>query len=382
MTEIVSEPPSPRSQSPQSCTFRRQPLSNEGFISTPPQRKQQLHATPDSTFGDETRPPSQRTIVNRSRDHWSDFQGKVPIGHGNSAAIYKAVHKATKEVVVLKKFSKHSMRMQKLFQGFLSREKWCLEKLKHRGLVCMASDKVCSTLHLDGCSFLTSKGNAVILQEYANKGDLFYYVQMKEYLDEQQARTFFYELLEAVSHLHQKGIAHLDIKLENVFLYQSPTGKLNVKLGDFGFAKVAALGDDIVHVTDTHGTEDYMSPERLTPEKGFDGPQSDMWSMGVLLFTILTGFPPMGRAAPTCPWFVHLCKGSEHYWGEVERILKRNMRPVPSKTVQKLITNLMEPNPSERWSAESALKYLRNVDPQLQQQYGSFHQNKEGISPQ
>jgi len=369
MTEIVSEPPSPRSPQHRSSMSRRRPLPDQGSIDTTPPGKQH-ERTPDSTFGDETRPPSKRTVVVKGQDRMSDFQGKIPIGHGHFAAIHKAIHKTTKETVVLKTFSKHSMRMKKVFEGILVREKWCLENLKHRGLVHMASDTVRCALHLDGCTFATSKGNAVLLQEYANKGDLFYYVQMKEYLEEKESRTFFYELLEAVSHLHNKGVAHLDIKLENVFLDESPTGKLSVKLGDFGFAKVTALGDDIKRVTDTHGTEEYMSPERLiAAKKGFDGLQSDMWEMGLLLFTMVTGFPPLGRAAPTCPWFVHLSKGPKHFWETVEPILKRSRRPIPSKTVQRLISNLLQPNPSERWCAKSALNYLRNADPQLQRQY-------------
>ena len=205
-----------------------------------------------------------------------EFHQQSLLGHGNFAAVHSAVHKGTGEVCVLKTLNrqpKHTQKLQQQFDGYLERERWCLENISHPNVLSQASHAVRRSLGLgNSCTFTNARGSVTLVQEYANKGDLFYHIERNRFLPEIDAMSIFDQLLCAVACLHTNGVVHLDLKCENVFLQQaSPAGKLEVKLGDFGLVKVKALGDSIEDVTDHSGTENSMSPESLRRRLGFDG---------------------------------------------------------------------------------------------------------------
>ncbi|CAO2608043.1 Sperm motility kinase [Lemmus lemmus] len=104
------------------------------------------------------------------------------------------------------------------------------------------------------------------------------------YLQEQEARPIFRQVVSAVHYLHQRRIVHRDIKLENILIDRE--GK--VKLCDFGLAIQVAEGQMLKKVC---GSLLYMAPEILA-SKPYDGLAVDMWSLGVLLYVLVTGqFP-------------------------------------------------------------------------------------------
>lgn len=126
----------------------------------------------------------------------------------------------------------------------------------------------------------------IIITEYAEGGELFQRVVVDENFDEQETRRLLRQILEGVLFLHEHSIVHLDIKPQNILL--TGTGpKSNIKLCDLGFARPINSGDD---VRDIIGTPDYVAPEILSYEPIHIG--SDMWSIGVLTYVILTGCSP------------------------------------------------------------------------------------------
>ena len=116
-------------------------------------------------------------------------------------------------------------------------------------------------------------------------------------LSEGEARPIVTSVLGALSHMHTRGVAHLDLKPQNV-LVQPKTGRL--KLIDFGSAALFTPGAPAALVEEFGGTQNYMSPERHFEEyeelgdgrEGFDGPAADIFSLGCLTFFTLRGHVP------------------------------------------------------------------------------------------
>jgi serine/threonine-protein kinase len=98
-------------------------------------------------------------------------------------------------------------------------------------------------------------------------------------------------VLQALTQAHQRGIVHRDLKPDNLFLVADGRGNQVVKVLDFGIAKVMDAAGGMGSKTKTGvllGTPGYMSPEQIKNSKGVD-PRSDLWSVGVILYEMLTG---------------------------------------------------------------------------------------------
>ena len=102
-------------------------------------------------------------------------------------------------------------------------------------------------------------------------------------LTEDRSRSLFRDLVSAVDYLHNKGIVHRDLKLENCLLDEE--GRL--KLIDFGLANY-----NRGPLTTACGSPDYAAPELMSSSKTYLGPPVDVWAMGVMLFCMISGeFP-------------------------------------------------------------------------------------------
>ncbi|GLB40992.1 putative kinase-like [Lyophyllum shimeji] len=131
---------------------------------------------------------------------------------------------------------------------------------------------------------IATESSIWIVTELCCGGELFDYLAEKGRLSEDEARIMFGQLCLAVAYLHDNGIVHRDLKLENVLLDE----RCRVKLGDFGFTREFERGSFM----ETYcGTTGYASPEMLEGKK-YQGPEVDVWSLGVILYCLLTGTLP------------------------------------------------------------------------------------------
>ncbi|KAJ3720435.1 hypothetical protein C8R42DRAFT_670720 [Lentinula raphanica] len=131
---------------------------------------------------------------------------------------------------------------------------------------------------------IATESSIWIVTELCSGGELFDYLTEKGRLTEDETRFLFGQLCLAVAYLHEKGIVHRDLKLENVLLDE----RCRVKLGDFGFTREFERGV----LMDTYcGTTGYASPEMLQGKK-YLGAEVDIWSLGVILYVLLTGMLP------------------------------------------------------------------------------------------
>ncbi|XP_019054955.1 PREDICTED: CBL-interacting serine/threonine-protein kinase 1-like isoform X3 [Nelumbo nucifera] len=123
--------------------------------------------------------------------------------------------------------------------------------------------------------------------EYVNGGELFDRIASKGRLSESEGRKLFQQLIDGVSYCHDKGVFHRDLKPENVLV----DAKGNVKISDFGLSALPQhfRDDGLLHTT--CGSPNYVAPEILA-NRGYNGATSDLWSCGVILYVILTGYLP------------------------------------------------------------------------------------------
>lgn len=125
--------------------------------------------------------------------------------------------------------------------------------------------------------------------ELCKNGELFDYLTKFVALSEKKTRQIMRQLFEAVAHVHSKNVVHRDLKPENILLDDN----FNVKVSDFGFAKPLDPNEALFELC---GTPGYLAPELLRAALCEGSPgyamAVDMWACGVVMYTLLAGFPP------------------------------------------------------------------------------------------
>jgi len=126
-----------------------------------------------------------------------------------------------------------------------------------------------------------------LVMELVNGGELFYKIVDKGSYSELEARDIVRQLVEGVDYLHNQGIAHRDLKPENLLCSETEHGMI-IKIADFGLSKAFSGESDL---STSCGTPDYAAPEVLRMDGAYDK-SVDLWSIGVITYVLLCGFPP------------------------------------------------------------------------------------------
>ena len=190
-----------------------------------------------------------------------------------------------------------------------------------------------------------------LVMEEMEGGDLLDRISDNGPYTEDKARKVFRTILEAIWFCHKKGIAHRDVKPENVLLVSRDDDTL-VKLGDFGCAKFV---DTPYALKTMAGSPYYAAPEIFEhTEKGGYGKECDLWSAGVVLYVLLSGMTPFDGSVYEISRQV-----TEGDWVFDQKYFRKVSQPPKD-----LITNLLKVDVQERHSADQALdcRWLRRPE--------------------
>lgn len=190
---------------------------------------------------------------------------------------------------------------------------------------------------------LIDKDNIYIFLELCDGGNLNDMVQEFGGLTEEEAKHYFRQIIEALSFIHKMGVAHRDLKLENILI----TADDDIKLNDFGLCKQANGDDPMMTVC---GTLVYLAPEIIS-EKPYNGMKADIWSAGIALYAMI---------ACHFPWVLPEGLQPEQQMKETARQICSGNVALPDGIgveLQNLLGNLLNIDPDERPSAEEVLKH-------------------------
>ncbi|KAG7305505.1 hypothetical protein JYU34_009575 [Plutella xylostella] len=257
------------------------------------------------------------------------FRMLKKLNEGAFAKVYRSEYRKSpnhKKITLACKVMDVAVAPLDFVDKFLPREIEALTTLSHPHLV-----------HTHSIFFRGTK--YFIFMRFMEHGDLLDFILEKGVVTEDQARIWMRQLLLGLQYMHLLEVAHRDIKCENALL----TSNKNVKLSDFGFARICVNYDFQEVLSETFcGSLAYTAPEILSGEPYFPKP-TDLWSMGVVMYVMLN------RALPFRNWTVE---------GLYEAQMENNWRwkQQHAKNVSRVgrdfLRAMMDPDPDTRWNVD------------------------------
>jgi len=254
------------------------------------------------------------------------------LGRGGFSVVYEGIRKQDNVKFAVKVIAKNQSEDE---LSLLRREIDIMKKLKHEHIISLSN-------------FFEDQETIYLILELASGGELFDQIISRGSYSERDAANIIRQILDATCYMHEKGIAHRDLKPENLLV----TGEQNdlIKISDFGLSK--DFGKE--NLKTSCGTPDYVAPEVL---RGTSYDHSvDIWSIGVITYILLCGFPPF-------------------YGNTEQQIFNKILRaeydfPSPdwdhiSEEAKEFIKALLVLNPNDRPSAKECIEspWITNKSP-------------------
>ncbi|KAL2199236.1 hypothetical protein P885DRAFT_31209 [Corynascus similis CBS 632.67] len=230
-----------------------------------------------STKDKEHPPPPPNNVVEPPSSDRKDgvvYQIGKLLGKGGFAICYEGKAAGASKRVALKIVkSKMPTKMEQKFQTELQIH----SKMRHQNIV-----QFHRAFTFENCTYL--------VLELCPNGSLMDMVKRRKGLTEAEVRFYTVQIAGAIKYMHAKGIIHRDLKMGNIFLDKY----MNAKIGDFGLAALLLTGKDmqVMRRTTLCGTPNYIAPEILEKGKKGHDHMVDIWSLGIIVFAMLTSKPP------------------------------------------------------------------------------------------
>ncbi|KIX10045.1 uncharacterized protein Z518_01126 [Rhinocladiella mackenziei CBS 650.93] len=307
----------------------------------------------------------------------SKFGRRKEIGKGASATVKIMLRKGDKKgenpcQYAVKEFRKKSAReTEEEYVRKVKSEYTIAKSLSHPNIV--------QTVRL-----CTNNGRWNHVMEYCQQGELFSLVERK-YFKAEDRNCIFKQVLRGVNYLHEHGIAHRDIKLENLLM----TDEGYIKITDFGVSEVfcgdhpgvpssrglcgQGMRESRQSAPGICGSKPYISPEVLAQDREYDPTKLDVWSCGILFMTMFLGGNPWQSASKSEVNYALFWEGWRAF---LERFsdspIDENTYPqcgpifnaLPSHSQRRCILKMLHPHPEKRCSIREALngRWIKGVD--------------------
>lgn len=252
------------------------------------------------------------------------------IGIGGMANVYKAHDLIEDRTVAVKILREEFLSNEEFIRRFKNESK-AIAVLSHPNIVKVYDVSFSETIHS-------------IVMEYINGITLKEYIEQQKRISGKEAVHFVVQILRAIQHAHDRGIIHRDIKPQNIMLLQDGT----IKVTDFGIARFAR--SETKTITDKAiGSVHYISPEQAYG-KPVDG-RSDIYSIGVMLFEMLTGTLPFDADSAVSVALKQI---------QLDPTRPRDINPDISLGLEQITLRAMQKDITKRY--QSAAEMLRDID--------------------
>ncbi|XP_053086259.1 serine/threonine-protein kinase SIK2a isoform X4 [Pangasianodon hypophthalmus] len=276
------------------------------------------------------------------------------LGKGNFAVVKLARHRITKSEVAIKIIDKTQLDAANLEKIY--REVEIMKLLDHPHIIKLYQ-------------VMETKNMLYLVTEYAKNGEIFDYLANHGRLSEAEARRKFWQILSAVEYCHERSIVHRDLKAENLLL----DANMNIKIADFGFGNFFQPGQPLATWC---GSPPYAAPEVFEGQK-YEGPQLDIWSMGVVLYVLVCGALPFdGPSLPVLRQRVLEGRFRIPYFmtEDCEHLIRRMLVLDPAKRLalsqirqhRWMVQEVPSPKPQLNWQgvgehSEQVLRLMHNL---------------------
>ncbi|CAL9703160.1 unnamed protein product [Knipowitschia caucasica] len=263
-------------------------------------------------------------VWKKTTDNIKDvFECMEELGSGAFSEVYMVREKKTGKMFAMK-----CVKKKQKSDLNLENEITVLRRINHENVVGMED-------------FYESRTHYYLIMQLVSGGELFDRILDQGVYSEKDASKVIQQVLKAVAYLHQNGVVHRDLKPENI-LYFSQDKDSKIMISDFGLSKMVDNGI----MSTACGTPGYVAPEVLAQK-----PYSkavDCWSIGVITYILLCGYPPFYEETES-QLFSKIMKAQYEFdspfWDDI------------SESAKDFIRNMMQRDPSMRYSPEQALRH-------------------------
>lgn len=284
------------------------------------------HFEMDATLTDPSRPDIDEALP-RVR-YFGEYELTREIARGGMGVVYEAHQKTLNRTVAVKMILAGMLASDEDVQRFRT-EAQAAAGLQHPGIVSIHEVGVFQGQHYFSMDFVDGCNLAELVRESA--------------LDASTAARYLKLIAEAVQFAHTRGIVHRDLKPSNILI--DPTDE-TPRITDFGLAKLISDDSSLTATGARLGTPAYMSPEQVLAEPGAVGPASDIYSLGVILYELLTGRPPFRGATALQTLQMVL---------EQSPVRPRQLNPDIPKDLENVCLKCLQREPADRYESAAEL---------------------------
>lgn len=265
------------------------------------------------------------------------------LSRGGMGAIYEARHLLTRRKVALK-----LMLADRLVRGAASDALRRFER-EARAAGSIESRHVVSVLDT---GVESSTNEPYIVMELLDGEDLRTLLRRHGRLEPELVLAVASQVCQGLRRAHERGVVHRDIKAANIFLARRDGGEVEVKVLDFGIAKLrvdplaSTDGNELTRSGSVLGSPLYMSPEQATGSREIDA-RSDIWSLGVVMYEALSGAPPHGQQALGAVILAICSQPAEPL---------RRRAPWVSEQVARVVHQALALEPSQRYASAEQMR--------------------------